>query len=223
MHDNLEWVGTLRAALDATDRFTIVELGAGWAPWLVAGHKLAQLRGINETHLVGVEGSGEHIEFMRQNFLDNGLVPGAHQLIHGVVGIEDGVAYFPDLVQPGEDYGAAADYSGSRGHSGMVAVKCYSLETILRDLPPQVDIVHCDIQGSEADVMEASLDLLDKRVRRVVIGTHSRLVEGRLLEMFSARGWRLEHEMVCIYRQEPATGVLALLQDGAQVWRNIRV
>ena len=35
--DTLEWVGALRAALEASGTFTMIELGAGWAPWCVIG------------------------------------------------------------------------------------------------------------------------------------------------------------------------------------------
>jgi FkbM family methyltransferase len=222
MHDASEWIGTLRAALEAKDVFTVVELGAGWAPWLVSGHKAAQVLGISDTRLVGVEGSAGHVAFMRQNFIDNGINPDAHRLICGVAGVSDGVAYFPDLAKPDEDYGSAADFSVGGARRGMIEVRSYSMETLLRELPPIVDIVHCDIQGAEADFMAASIDTLNSRVRRIVIGTHGRFIEGRLLDLFSDHGWGLEHETVCSYCQE-ASGHLALSHDGAQVWRNPRV
>jgi FkbM family methyltransferase len=222
MHDLAEWIGTLRAALDARDQFVVVELGAGWAPWLISGLKAAQLRGISKFHLLGIEGSHEHLQFMRQNFLDNGLDPHAHQLIYGVVGVSDGVARFPVLAKPDANYGSAADYSATASTSDMMEVPSFSLSTLLARLPQVVDLMHCDVQGAEADVMGACLSILDHRVRRVVIGTHSRKIEGQLLEHFSSIGWKLEFESVCTYRQD-MSGHLGLVRDGVQIWRNPRL
>ena len=188
----------------------------------MAGHNAATRRGITDIHLLGVEGSAEHVEYMRQNFVDNGLDPDAHHLIHGVVGTTNGIARFPKLERPGEDYGAAADYAAGASVREMVEVPCFSLETLLRDLPPVIDLIHCDVQGGEADVMAAALPTLNARVRRVVIGTHGRRIEGLLLEQFSQQGWRLEHEGNCMYHQAH-TGDLVLYKDGEQVWRNTRL
>ena len=222
IHDTAEWVGTLRAVLEATQTFTVVELGAGWAPWLAAGHICARSKGIEEVHLLGVEGSAEHQKFMEQNLLDNGIDPKDHKLIYGVVGPADGIARFPDIESASDDYGASAIYDGPNQGRRMIEVPCFSIPTLLADLPPVVDIIHCDIQGSEAEVMGAALPTLDGRVRRVVIGTHGRKEEGELLLQFSSIGWRLEHETVCEYRQQP-DGVLGLALDGVQVWRNSKL
>jgi len=219
MHDVAEWIGTLRAALDAKDRFVAVELGAGWAPWLISGRRAALLLGITEIHLLGVEGSLEHVQFMRQNFLDNGIDPDLHQLIYGVVGVSDGVARFPVLSNPESNYGSAADYTKGETSGEMIELPSFSLTKLLQNLPPIIDLIHCDIQGGEAEVMGASLSTLRSRVRRVVIGTHGRKIEGELLEHFSSIGWKLEFESVCTYRQD-VSGHLALAIDGVQIWRN---
>lgn len=222
LHDAPEWVGTLRAINDASGSFTVVELGAGWAPWLVAGQKLADRKGITDVHLMGVEGDQGHMAFMEQNFIDNGIDPAKHRLIYGVVGAKDGIARFPDISASESDYGSAAVYDDGDSSRPMIEVPCFSLNGLLDSLPYHVDLIHCDIQGSEADVMAATADLLDKKVRRVVVGTHSRTVEGLLIDQFSAMGWKLEHESVCAYRQEDS-GTMALSLDGVQVWRNPKV
>ena len=222
MHEPAEWIGTLRAALEANGRLTVVELGAGWAPWLVAGHNAARRRGSTDIHLMGVEASPEHVSYMQQNLRDNGIDPAAHRLIFGIVGAADGVARFPRLDRPDVDYGAKAVFGPGTDEQGMVEVPCFALTTLLADLPHVIDLIHCDVQGAEADVIGAAADVLDQRARRLVIGTHSRKVEGVLLEHFVGRGWRLEHESVCLYRQMPS-GELVQTKDGEQVWRNPRV
>jgi FkbM family methyltransferase len=108
----IEWSGVLRAVLEARTRMVAVELGAGWAPWLVTAARAAAIRKIDRISLVGVEGCKEHCDFMTTHFTDNGLNPKLHQLIHGVVGTSDGFARFPVVSDPASDYGARAISEG---------------------------------------------------------------------------------------------------------------
>ncbi len=221
VHDETEWLGTLQSVLEAHGRFVVVELGAGWAPWLVSGAKAAKRVGLHDLLLIGVEGSVGHIAFMRQHMLDNGIDPARHRVVHGVVGTNDGLARFPRLAQPKDNYGAEADYSCVSDGAEMEEVPSISLPTLLADVP-RVDILHCDIQGMEGEVFRAAQTTLDERVARVVVGTHSRSLEGELQAQFSARGWLLEADAACQYIQVPG-GELVLSLDGTQVWRNPRL
>jgi FkbM family methyltransferase len=218
LHGAPEWVATLRSVIEATDRLVVLELGAGWAPWLVAAAKAAQRQGIPNFELVGVEGSLDHVAFMTQHFRDNGLNPDAHRLIHGVVGAADGIAQFPKLADPQINYGAEARFHGVEAESETEEVRCLSLETLLTSMPI-VDLVHCDIQGAEGVVLPAARDTVSSRVRRIVIGTHSRRIEDDLMELFGDLGWWLEHESAC-RRLQHSSGKLTLYEDGTQVWRN---
>jgi FkbM family methyltransferase len=220
IHDVEEWVGTLRSVLEARDRFVVVELGAGWAPWLVAGAKAAERVGLQNVMLVGVEGSMAHVDFMHRHLEDNGIDPSQHRLIHGVVGACDGVAYFPKLSEPNNIYGAEAEFNASVANCEMEEVKSFSLATLLSDIST-VDILHCDIQGMEAEVFRAGRNIVDRRVRRVVIGTHSRKIEAELLDIFSGLDWVLEEEVVCKLVQS-SKRTMCLQADGVQVWRNPR-
>lgn len=223
LHDKEEWVGTLRSVLEARDRLVVMELGAGWAPWLVGAAVAATRVGISDVRLIGVEGSAGHVGFMDQHMRDNGIDPGAHHLIHGVAGHSDGIARFPRLAEPRNDYGAQADYgagssAGAAADPNMEEVPCYSLDTLLAGLN-RVDLLHCDIQGMEGAVFAAAREVVNAKVRRAVIGTHSRAVEAELMEIFAGLGWILEDETVCKLHQA-GDGSLHLLADGCQVWRN---
>ena len=221
VHDEPEWLGTLRSVLEARDRLVVVELGAGWAPWLVASATAAKRLGIQDILLVGVEGSAGHVAFMREHMRNNGIDPERHRVMHGVVGVEDGTAYFPKLTNPRDDYGAEADFGRAGDGAAMEEVPTYSLQTLLADIP-RVDILHCDIQGVEAEVFRAAQDVVDAKVSRIVVGTHSRAVEGELQAQFSARGWILEADSACDFVQMPG-GAVVLSHDGTQVWRNTRL
>lgn len=229
LHEPPEWEGTLRSVLEAGSRFVAVELGAGWGPWLVAGARAAQLRGITDIQLTGVEGASGHYEFLLQHFRDNGLDPEHHQLLHAVVGAEDGTARFPKLEVPSADWGAEASYgndSTSERRPNQAAeefdeVRSVSVGTLLATLP-LVDLLHCDIQGAEGEVLPAANEVLSHRVHRIVVGTHGRAIEDRLMASFGASGWTLEHESPCRFNQDP-TGAMVLSADGTQVWRNSRL
>lgn len=223
LHEIAEWIGSLRSVLEARARgvLVVVELGAGWGPWLVGTTKAAERIGIHEVRLVGVEGERGHFAFMQQHFRDNGLDPEAHLLIHGVIGVRDGVARFPRSPDPRNDYGSVADYAAANpsARGEFEDVRCVALTTLLGQLPP-VDLIHCDVQGAEHEVLTAAQAALDARVRRLVVGTHSRRIEADLLSFFSALGWKLEDESVCGLVQ--ADRGLQLVRDGYQVWSNPR-
>jgi FkbM family methyltransferase len=240
-----EWACVLRAVLAAATELVVVELGAGWAPWLVAAARAGQLRGITDLRLVGVEASKEHCAFMAAHFLDNGLDPARHTLLHGVVGTADGSACFPVAPNPAGDWGARAVYTGGlcsairrwagRGSRTLrnavralfrrppldpgrtESVPCYSLATLLRPFQT-VDLVHVDIQGDEHAVLASGRDVLKDKVKRIVVGTHSRRIEQDLREELGSREWMLEAEETCTYRQDGKKTVL--FRDGCQGWRN---
>ena len=227
----LEWAGTLQAALDARDELIAVELGAGWAPWLVALARVARSRGIERMHLVGVEANAEHCGFMRLHFQDNGIDPDQHTLLHGIVGLEDGVAQFPILSDPAVDFGARAHLAWSfaaklkalvrqpfSAWRGTETIRCFSLATLLEPLR-RVDIVHFDIQGDEGDVVCSNLDVLQNKVARMVVGTHSSEVEQRLRQTLRSRGWLLEAEEIATFGRSRLRKYLK--RDGCQVWKNM--
>ena len=226
LHGTSEWVGTLRSVLEADNSFTAMELGAGWAPWLVASQRAARLRGIEEIDLTGVEGSAEHHAFMLDNFRMNGIDPDRHSLHHAVAGASDGVAFFPRLSIATDDYGANAVFGdGERDAAAMRGeleeIRCISMNSLLAD-KKRVDLVHIDIQGHEEIVIAAGVNALNSKVRRLVIGTHSRTIEGHLFDLLQDHGWVCESEVPCVLRAT-MDGRRVLFVDGEQVWRNDRL
>ena len=91
-----------------------------------------------------------------------------------------------------------------------VAVPCISLPTLLAPLP-YVDFIHCDIQGAENEVLPPALDVLDGKVGRVIVGTHSTEIHESLRDSFRSHGWLLEFEHLH-----------TAVADGTQVWLNPR-
>lgn len=209
----IEWMGTLQSVLDARGSYSIVELGAGWAPWCAAGYVAAKKMGITDISVVAVEGDKGKIAFIRDNFAAHGIDEKATTITYGVVGPFDGFAEFPDLsVDPNINYGLAADFNAAKKDVKMLKVPAFSLKTILAPFD-RVDLIHCDVQGAEADVFEAGMDVALAKVKRVVIGTHSLDIERRLIGIF--KGW------VCEGMTSGEYIVPSILtRDGCQIWRN---
>jgi FkbM family methyltransferase len=101
--------------------------------------------------------------------------------------------------------------------STNIRVRCYSIPTLLQPYQ-KVDLVHVDIQGDEYNVISSAGSVLKEKVKRLVIGTHSRTIEQQLLETLTGQDWELESEEACIFKQN--WGRTLLWRDGCQVWRN---
>jgi len=82
----------------------------------------------------------------------------------------------------------------------------------------RIDLLHIDIQGGEADLVAACLPLLGQKIAYLLIGTHSRAIEGRLFDVLLGAGWRLEIERPC--QLQLKEGVPFTHVDGIQGWRN---
>ena len=85
----------------------------------------------------------------------------------------------------------------------------------------RIDLLHIDIQGGEADLILDCVDLLNEKVAYLVIGTHSREIEGRIFAILRAAGWLLEIERPAILSL--ANGTPQVTVDGVEGWRNPRL
>jgi len=223
----IEWVGMIRAVDQAKERFVAVELGAGWGPWIVSSGVAARDKGIKDIHLTGVEADAGKVAFMKEHLSDNGFDPDEHQLLHGVVGPSDGFAYFPEINSQ-KDYGGEAVFVESEDeveqslsgpfwrNTKHVKLDCYSLGRIIGDLP--VDLCHFDIQGAEFSVLSSAREIAKAKIKRLVIGTHSRMIEAQLFDLLTSDGWVLENEKPCKF--QTCSGKFVATLDGTQVWRN---
>jgi hypothetical protein len=84
---------------------------------------------------------------------------------------------------------------------------------------PRIDLLHVDIQGGEVDVINGSLQVLREKVACILIGTHSREIEGRLMKTLLKAGWHLEMERPAIFHLVEGRPVTRV--DGVQGWRNV--
>ena len=196
--ETIEWLGLLKSAVSARDRYRVLELGAGWGPWLSAGYAAARRCGISDFRLVAVEADPGHASFIVQHLKDNGISELYYEIIQAAVGTTTGMLKWPALDNSSTHYGLRPSKNEEALYNGQRFDKYIDvpIATVNDLLCKQTtwDLVHVDIQGHEVEVCQSALKELTARVRWLVIGTHSRKIDGDLMEMFWKTGWALEHE-----------------------------
>lgn len=218
-----EWGAALRSVDLAHDKFSMIELGCGWGCWMNNTGVAARSRGL-AIDLTGIEGDPKHIDMAHETLAANGIRRSEYEVLPGVAAGGSGYALFPRRQENEEHWGFEPVFGATREESEK-AVASGRFES-LRMVPladaigdrKKIDLLHMDIQGGEAELVKQTLQLLSDRVAYVVIGTHSRALEGRLMDTLLDAEWTLEIERPAIFNivaGKPQTAV-----DGVQGWSN---
>lgn len=221
--DLAEWGAALHAVDLSGPTFTMIELGCGWGCWMLNTGMAARRTG-RGVHVIGVEGDAGHIAFAKAGLAENGFADYESTLVTGIAAGQSGVALFPLQETAGESWGLEPVLGADEARTQeLMATGRYSALPMislaeLAAAHARIDLLHIDIQGGEADLVEACLDILSAKFAYVLIGTHSREIEGRLFEVMLGAGWVLDME-------RPAFLTLAgdrpeVTVDGVQSWRN---
>lgn len=239
-----EYVALAQAIATANGTFRIVEVGAGWAPWAVAGIVIARRRGLAASG-IAVECDRTRSDWALQHAADNKvrteLVTGSPDEIAERLAAPWGetelrvvraagwhtrtTLQFPDLDEA--DMGGAVwtlpgtdvDYRGA--HLAHHDVPTVSIGDLLQALEV-TDLLHVDVQGVETELLTTAADDIQSKVRLMAVGTTDRGNEGRLQEFFLPRGWGLSIDEPCTTRFTMTHPTLAgfTVQDGLQLWEN---
>jgi hypothetical protein len=223
--DLAEWAAALRAVDLARGAFTMIELGCGWGCWMNNTGIAAKRRGLN-THVIGIEGDPAYLAIARQTLARTGIAADEYTLLHGVASAKPGFALFPTRdaghatwgLEPRFDVGDA-ESAAAVANGGYQRLPNITLSEAI-GARAKIDLLHIDIQGGEADLVEAALTLLCERVGYLVIGTHMREIEGRLFALLQAANWQLEIERPATF--DLLSGKPVILVDGVQGWKNLR-
>jgi hypothetical protein len=115
------------------------------------------------------------------------------------------------------------DYTGRHFQQTTPVEVIPMLDLVVKE--PCWDLIHIDVQGDEVDICRSCLDDLNARVRWIVVGTHSRKLDGDFLDLMGSAGWILEHEKPTKFNFVPNYKKLEAMTtlDGTQVWRNPRL
>lgn len=224
--DIAEWAAALRAVDLSSGRFTVMELGCGWGCWL-NNTGVAARRAGRAPHLIGVEAEPGHLQFARDACRVNGFADSEVTLLHGVAACQRGVALFPRLARTGTHWGLSPALDAGLAARARARLTGDADEVPMMPLGEaagthrRIDLLHIDIQGGEAELIENSRAVLDARFAYLVIGTHSREIEGRLFAALRSAGWFLEIERPAILSLDG--GAPTVTVDGVQGWRNPRL
>ncbi|WP_457587905.1 FkbM family methyltransferase [Ensifer canadensis] len=221
----IEYFALFDAIRNSRDTFRMAEIGAAYAPWTCAGYIVASRLGL-APYMVAVEASTTLYGLISQHMTDNGIDPADIRLVNAAVADKSGTLFFPKVTDFGQNGGQAVvqnngvDYVGrSVEHERVTAI---TLADVIGN--ETFDLLHIDIQGVEADAIGAAIELLNSNVRRVFVGTHSRLIEGQLIPLLAANGWALVRERPTKFQYQPdrpnVTGWTT--RDGGQYWVNQR-
>lgn len=220
--DIAEWGAALLSVVRAKDSYRIVEVGCGWGCWLVNMGVAARSRGLS-VDLIGIEGDKNHLANAVDVLTLNGFDDTQYSLHHGAAGPKPGKALFPDPEAGTAAWGGAAIFypdkktlKKAQADDHVQVLDCKTLEEVGKGEP--IDLLHIDIQGAEVDFVTGNMTHITKYVRRVLIGTHSRAIEGKLMDHLLDAGWVLELERPAI--APPHAGKPVTRIDGVQLWAN---
>jgi FkbM family methyltransferase len=244
-----EWISLLESALEAKGRYVMMELGAGFGRWVVrGGYAIRQAHPDMPFHLLAVEAEPTVYGWMLQNFRDNGIDPAQHSLLHGAVaesthkvmfyigGPKGGPydkkpeAWYGQALTQDHDLEAMGRYDGeylgfavTEHHSGWrsIQVPAYSLGKLLKPYD-RVDLIDMDLEGQELPAIERNIKDLDRKVRRLHIGTHGSDIEETLRRLLSAHGWECRADYPLRTVSQTPYGEIAF-DNGAQSWVNPRL
>jgi hypothetical protein len=224
--DIAEWGAALRAVDLARGGFTVLELGCGWGCWMNNTGVAARRAGL-EVDLIGIEADEAHLGSATACCAANGFAPGQVTLFRGVAAAGTGVALFPRPEAAGTHWGlepvfgaTAEQREGALASGRFDEVAMLPLES-LAARRARIDLLHIDIQGGEAELIVGSLAVLREKVAYIVVGTHSRQIEGRIMDALLGDGWTLEIERPAILALAEDTPRVTV--DGVQGWRNPRL
>jgi hypothetical protein len=221
--DVAEWGAALRAVDLARDSFTVVELGSGWGCWINNTGVAARRAGL-DVHLVGIEGDAGHLRFAEEACATNAFPPQQVTLHRGIAAPGSGIALFPRQQQAGIEWGLEPIFGATEQERRRAAqlgshdeLPMIALEQVVAP-HRRIDLLHIDIQGGEADFIAGCLPVMNSKVGYLVVGTHSRQIEGRIVDTLLGEKWNLEIERPAILSL--AGGAPQVTVDGVQGWRN---
>lgn len=220
--DIAEFAAALWSVEQAENNYSIIELGCGWGCWLNNMGVAAARKGLSLS-LIGVEGDLGHANDARSTLKLNGFSEDQFKIIHGIVAAKNGKSFFPASKNHANEWGSQAIFFPNeeqamvlRAAETHVELNCFTLAEVSGG--KVTDLLHIDIQGAELDFVRGNMGDMNLSIKRCLIGTHSRELDGALIGEFSRSGWKLELERPAIH--EIVNGYPEIRIDGVQLWRN---
>jgi FkbM family methyltransferase len=176
------------AARSAEDSFTVLDLGANVGYFVLRLVDLMRRNGLQHlaTDLISVEGSPSVFRQLEQRLAQQDLSPVTPRLIHGLVGrrtgnstIREYALHVKNTIMPGEQL---------HDRSGGVEVGFVDLAPVFEGRT--IDLLKCDVEGSELLFLENYGDMLS-RVRHAVFEFHDKFCDtARCVSILQDSGFR---------------------------------
>jgi FkbM family methyltransferase len=203
-----EWIDLLEAVGLAAGRFNMLELGAGFGRWTARAAAAASQCNMPYS-LVAVEAEPTHFTWLRQNLQDNGVDLDACRLVEAAVTAGEGKVGF-QIGNARNSYGQAI--------GGETEVDAVSLSNLLSPINV-VDLIDLDVQGAEFEILSSSPDLLNRKVKRIHVETHSHQLHGKIIQLFQILRWKPHFLYEGNTADRTPWGKINF-QDGTQSWLN---
>ncbi len=219
-----EWIDLIEAVLNSSQRFTIMELGAGYGRWSVNGALAATKLG-KDYRIIAVEAEPQHFKWLQENIEENGLDKNHCRLVEAAIAKVDGESRFyagNPAYWYGQRIAVASDPSISKEDSNhgvhFISVKCISLSSLLKN-ESLIDLIDMDIQGEELEVIRSAKKEISLQVKKIHVATHSHEIEEELRNFFHELGWIPTYDYGCQGKHSTEYGEINFV-DGVQGWIN---
>ncbi len=226
----MEYLAVVDSIRDLDSFYQMAEVGASYAPFSAIAGVLALRKGANKVVLRPVEASVSGTQAIKENlFVNNIFGPAVDvHIIQAAVSKHYQPLFFPDNDCTIDNGGKAQECWSRIDYRGadvpMMKINGIPLSFVIDIFPygTPIDLLHIDIQGSESTSIPPAMKKITSRVKRVLLATHSRLIEGKMLELFSKMGWELIAEHACefVFNTKLDSFEGMTTNDGTQYWQN---
>jgi len=240
-----EWLSLIDSILKAKNEFTMIELGAGHGRWGAISHKITKFFNLNPK-IKFCEADPQKVKMLRENLQFNNIKEDDYFIFNNAISSEKkeinfyiGMPQINNEENPTLWYGQSIskDYEQQEkvsknqyfGHDVIefkskwraIKISTISLEDMLqRD--ETVDLVDMDIQGAELEVIENSIEIINKKVKKLHISTHSRENDKKIKAILAKNKWRKNFAFKCFSLNLTKNGII-LFNDGHQSWDNTKI
>jgi FkbM family methyltransferase len=221
-----EWIALLESVVEAKDTYTMVELGAGYGRWTArAACALRLTHPTIRPQFIAIEAEPTHFKWLQEHLVANKLAPESYTLVQApvtakrtkvpfTIGHSD--EWYGQAVLPSADYGY-----GDWPQASVVEMQSTTIRHLIRR-HRHVDLIDMDIQGAELECVARSLRVLERKVDRLYISTHSDEIHSQLFQLLHKRNWWLAEHARPLRPYYTSMGQFDFT-DGFQYWLNPRL
>jgi len=195
--DYYEYVALLQSILSAEKQYSMIKLGAYHGRWEAFACEANKQHKDLPIQITSIDSNANCLRRVAETFVKNKLDEYNkldHEIVLGCVNKD----HMP----------------------GAISYPKIDLNRVIERQAP-IDLLDCDIQSGEKGLFEQHEDAM-KRVRRVLIGTHSETIHTNIERLFQHWGWTCKANLPFRKRIQTEYGEL-ITEDGLQHWVNPRL